>query len=220
MRKMERGLRMMFGSDPFAGTITERPIGITPGGGSPWRPSLGCRTRVKLPGGSLPITSRTSWPSFLSAAACSSACSTTAPQNDHEYGTTIPTFMAHNYARPATFWRVMSRLAPLALIALLAAGCGDKDKSSSPSTTTTGPDDPRPRARSRRAERNDPDPGAALEQGGTGSCSGSATSIRCSSGSLARYVPNQVTGEVGQGRPGRGRSTASGPGGTRSSGSS
>ena len=49
---------MMFGSDPFAGTITERPIGITSGGGSPWRPSRGWSTRVKLPGGSLPITSR------------------------------------------------------------------------------------------------------------------------------------------------------------------
>ncbi len=36
--EIERGLRMMFGSEPFAGTITERPIGITSGGGSPWRP--------------------------------------------------------------------------------------------------------------------------------------------------------------------------------------
>ena len=35
IRKIERGLRMMFGSDPFAGTITDRPIGITSGGGSP-----------------------------------------------------------------------------------------------------------------------------------------------------------------------------------------
>ena len=35
IRKYERGLRMMFGSDPFAGTITERPIGITFAGGSP-----------------------------------------------------------------------------------------------------------------------------------------------------------------------------------------
>ena len=35
---------------------------------------------------------RTSWPSLRRAAACSSACSTTAPQNDHEKGTTIPTF--------------------------------------------------------------------------------------------------------------------------------
>ena len=49
-----RGLRTMFGSAPFAGTITERPTGITSGGGSPCRPSRGCSTRVKLPGGSLP----------------------------------------------------------------------------------------------------------------------------------------------------------------------
>src|SRR6187397_981594 len=103
---------MMFGSDPFAGTLTERPLGITSGGGSPWRPSRGWRTRVKLPGGSLPITSRTSWPSFRRAAAWSSACSTTAPQNDHEYGTTIPTFIAHNYARLATFWPRHDRPSP------------------------------------------------------------------------------------------------------------
>ena len=44
------------------------------------------------PGGSLPITRRTSWPRASSAAACSSACSTTAPQNDQENGTTMPTF--------------------------------------------------------------------------------------------------------------------------------
>src|SRR5207247_7466714 len=35
-----------------------------------------------------------SWPARRSASACSSACSTTAPQNDHEYGTTIPTFIS------------------------------------------------------------------------------------------------------------------------------
>ena len=46
IRRIERGLRMMFGSEPFAGTITERPIGITSGGGSPCRPTRGCRTRV------------------------------------------------------------------------------------------------------------------------------------------------------------------------------
>ena len=92
MRKTERGLRMMFGSEPFAGTITERPTGITSGGGSPCRPTRGWRTRVNWPGGSLPMISRTSTPSASSAAACSSACSFTAPQNDHENGTTMPTF--------------------------------------------------------------------------------------------------------------------------------
>ena len=44
----------MFGSEPFAGTITERPTGMTSGGGSSWRPCRGWRARVKLPGGSLP----------------------------------------------------------------------------------------------------------------------------------------------------------------------
>src|SRR5207247_5279258 len=38
------------------------------------------------------MINRTSWPSSSRAAACSSACSTTAPQNDQENGTTIPTF--------------------------------------------------------------------------------------------------------------------------------
>src|SRR3990170_3546852 len=92
MRKNERGLRTMFGNDPFAGTITERPTGITFGGGCPCRPTRGWRTRVNCPGGSLPMIRRTSWPSDSSAAAWSSACSTTAPQNDHENGTTMPTF--------------------------------------------------------------------------------------------------------------------------------
>ena len=46
MRRIDRGLRMMFGSEPFAGTITERPIGITSGGGSPCRPTRGWSTRV------------------------------------------------------------------------------------------------------------------------------------------------------------------------------
>src|SRR5262245_6111475 len=82
----------MFGSDPFAGTITERPTGMTFAGGLPCRPTRGCSTRVNCPGGSFPMTRRTSWPSSSSAAACSSACSTTAPQNDHENGTTIPIF--------------------------------------------------------------------------------------------------------------------------------
>ena len=90
----ERGERTMLGRLPFAGTITERPTGITSGGGCPCRPERGCRTRVKLPGGSLPIIVRVSTPIRRRASACSSACSTTAPQKDHEYGTTIPTFIA------------------------------------------------------------------------------------------------------------------------------
>src|SRR5665213_550124 len=93
MRMIERGLRMMFGSEPFAGTITDRPIGITSGGGSPWRPWRGCSTRVNCPGGSLPMIVFTSTPCARRASDWSSACSTTAPQKDHEYGTTIPTFI-------------------------------------------------------------------------------------------------------------------------------
>ena len=69
MDRIDRGLRMMFGSEPFAGTITERPIGITSGGGSPCRPTRGWSTRVNCPGGSLPMISRTSCPRSRSAAA-------------------------------------------------------------------------------------------------------------------------------------------------------
>ena len=95
---MARGLRMMFGSELFAGTITERPTGRTSGGGSPCRPCRGCRARVKFPGGSLPMSVRVSMPSRRSASAWSSACSTTPPQNDQLYGTTMPTFIAAAYA--------------------------------------------------------------------------------------------------------------------------
>ena len=45
-----RGLSARFGSEPFAGTITDRPTGITSGGGLPCRPSRGWSARVKLPG--------------------------------------------------------------------------------------------------------------------------------------------------------------------------
>ena len=87
----------------------------------------------------MPITSRTSCPRSRSAAAWSSACSTTAPQNDHEYGTTIPTFISHKYPRPATLYARMTlaRLVPLALVALLAASCSGNDKKSSATTTGT-----------------------------------------------------------------------------------
>ena len=60
MRRNDRGLRTRFGSEPLAGTITERPTGITLAGGSPWRPTRGWSARVNCPGGSLPITSFTS----------------------------------------------------------------------------------------------------------------------------------------------------------------
>ena len=62
IRKNDRGLSTMFGSDPFAGTITDLPTGITFAGGSPCRPTRGCRARVNWPGGSFPMSSCTSWP--------------------------------------------------------------------------------------------------------------------------------------------------------------
>ena len=48
-RKNDRGLRTMLGSEPFAGTITDRPTGITLAGGFPWRPTRGWRARVNCP---------------------------------------------------------------------------------------------------------------------------------------------------------------------------
>ena len=83
-RSTDDGLRTMFGSEPLAGTITERPTGSTSGGGRPWRPWRGWRTLVKVPGGSWPMIDRVSIPSRPSASAWSSACSRTAPQNDQE----------------------------------------------------------------------------------------------------------------------------------------
>ena len=105
----------MFGSEPLAGTITERPTGSTFGGGFPCRPTRGCSARVNWPGGSLPMISRTSWPRSSSAAACSSACSTTAPQNDHENGTTIPIFTVERSreGQPATMPDAAEGTAPL-----------------------------------------------------------------------------------------------------------
>ncbi len=58
---MERGERTMFGSEPLAGTTTERPTGMIPSGSSPWRPLRGWRSRERWPGGSCPMTSLTSW---------------------------------------------------------------------------------------------------------------------------------------------------------------
>ena len=79
-RPMLRGERMMFGSEPLAGTTTERPTGTIPAGRAPWRPLRGWRKRVNGPGGSFPIRIFTSWPRLRSAAAWFSACSTTPPQ--------------------------------------------------------------------------------------------------------------------------------------------
>src|SRR5947208_433646 len=93
IRGTARGLRTRFESAPLPGTITERPSGITPGGGGPGLPWRGWRTRLNEPGGSWPISSRVSIPTVSRARACASAWSTTPPPKDHEYGTTIPTFI-------------------------------------------------------------------------------------------------------------------------------
>ncbi len=89
---------MMFGSEPFAGTITERPTGITSGG----RVAVAAVPRVQhareVAGRVVAHDVFASMPSWRRASAWSSACSTTAPQNDQEYGTTIPTFIRLNYA--------------------------------------------------------------------------------------------------------------------------
>src|SRR3954452_25056504 len=92
-RGTARGLSTRFDSAPLPGTITDRPSGMTPGGGGPGRPWRGWRMRLKDPGGSLPINSLVSTPTASSARACATAWSTTPPPNDQEYGTTIPTFM-------------------------------------------------------------------------------------------------------------------------------
>ena len=94
MRTIARGLRMMFGSEPFAGTITERPIGITSRRRLPVAAAAGVEHARELARRVVPQTMRTSWPRSASAAACCSACSTTPPQNDHEKGTTIPIFIS------------------------------------------------------------------------------------------------------------------------------
>ena len=131
-RKIERGLRTMFGSEPFAGTITERPTGITSGGGSPWRATRGWRTRVNWPAGSLPISVLFSTPSRRRAAAWSSACSFTAPQKVHENGTTIPTFMARS----------------LMVIDSMSWSCFARSRSRSASGSCGTPEAERPRTRS------------------------------------------------------------------------
>src|SRR5690242_1036645 len=59
----------------------------------------------------------TSQPSPRSASACSSACSTTPPQKDHEYGTTIPTFIGGIIVGGV-------RAFALAAVVAAAAGCG------------------------------------------------------------------------------------------------
>ena len=69
MRTIDCGVRMMLGSDAFAGTMTERPTGITYSGGRVWRPCFGWRSQVSRPGGSWPMMIRASCPSCCKARA-------------------------------------------------------------------------------------------------------------------------------------------------------
>jgi hypothetical protein len=61
----------------------------------------------------------TSQPSARSASACSSACSTTPPQKDQEYGTTMPTFIGGIIVGCV-------RAFALAAVLVAAAGCGGR----------------------------------------------------------------------------------------------
>jgi hypothetical protein len=71
---------MMLGSEPFAGTITERPIGITSGERLPVPATRGCRARSELTRRVVAHDQpQRHAPRSRSAAAWSSACSTTAP---------------------------------------------------------------------------------------------------------------------------------------------
>ena len=72
--------------------------GSRPAAGTRLAPARVQRAR-ELAGGSFPMIVRVSMPSPRSASAWSSACSTTAPQKDHEKGTTIPTFIGGTLPR-------------------------------------------------------------------------------------------------------------------------
>jgi len=96
------------------------------------------------------------------------------------------------------FGRVMSRLAPLALIALLAAGCGDNDKSSSSSPTTTGATTTTATATTSTVSTGPsgttPIPARPSSKGNR-LLLGKRDLYPLLSGSLVRYIPNQVTGK-------------------------
>lgn len=94
------------------------------------------------------------------------------------------------------FGRVMSRLAPLALIALLAAGCGDNDKSSSPATTgtTTTTATTTTSTISTGPSGTTPIPAQPSSKGNR-LLLGKRDLYPLLSGSLVQYVPNQVTGK-------------------------
>jgi hypothetical protein len=81
------------------------------------------------------------------------------------------------------------RLAPLALVALLAASCGDKDKSSSPATTASTTTS----AVSTGPSGGTPIP-ALPSSKGSQLLLGARDLYPLLAGSLSQYVPNQVRG--------------------------
>jgi hypothetical protein len=85
----------------------------------------------------------------------------------------------------------MSRLAPLLLVALLVAGCSDKDKSSNASSTTT--ESTSTMTVSTGSSRTAPIPALPSSKANRLRL-GKRNLYPLLSGSLARYVPNQVTG--------------------------
>jgi hypothetical protein len=88
----------------------------------------------------------------------------------------------------------MSRLAPLALIVLLAAGCGDKDKSSSPNTTSTATTSGSTSTVSTGPSGTTPIPAQPSSKTNR-LLLGKRDLYPLLASSLARYVPNQVTGK-------------------------
>ena len=213
---------MMFGSDPFAGTITERPIGITSGGGSPWRPSRGWRTRVKLPGGSLPIIE----PDVVSELAKRGGLELGVLDDGSPERPRVrdddPDFHLAQVFMPSYLCARMtlrtprsarSRRPPRRLVRATTTR-----RRATPATTRRRHDDDEHDFD--RPERNDAGSGAALEQGNRLLLGVGARDLYpLLAASLSRYTPNQVRGKsvniVQLEGP-----TASGPDGARSSGSS
>jgi hypothetical protein len=84
---------------------------------------------------------------------------------------------------------IVSRLAPLALVGLLAASCGDKDKSASPTTTATATTS----TVSTGPSGTTPIPALPSSKGNRLRL-GKRDLYPLLAGSLSQYVPNQVRG--------------------------
>lgn len=95
---------------------------------------------------------------------------------------------------PLPFGLAMSRLAPLVLIALLVAGCSGKDKSASPSTTNTATTTGSTSTVSTGRSGTTPIPALPSTKANR-LLLGKRDLYPLLAGSLAQYVPNQVTGK-------------------------